>query len=129
MHDIFKIHFHVFSREHAIGSHMQFTRNCGNDFDDRKYIKGRNSLLANATIIIVSVLINFLNWYRRCSNTSMKLKNDSELPTCQYNNVKNKKLAKDYFLSLIALHVFRTFNIYTLDNTLIKGYMYLNNRL
>lgn len=47
MHDIFKIHFHVFSQEHAIGSHMQFTRNCGNDFDDRKLNTSKKEIVCS----------------------------------------------------------------------------------
>lgn len=43
MFEVFKIYFYLFLREFEIGSYMYFIRNCGYDFEKRKYsvLKGR----------------------------------------------------------------------------------------
>lgn len=55
MHDILKIYFYLFSQQHDIGSHVQFTQNCGYKSDDRIF-----SMSEGAVVQIFSSLVRVL---------------------------------------------------------------------
>lgn len=50
-----KIHFYLFSQQHDIGSHVQFTQNCGYKSDDRIF-----SMPEGAVVQIFSSLVRVL---------------------------------------------------------------------